>query len=679
MSLCPVFSVIVPTRNRFATLCDTLRGIQAQTFTDYEVIVIDDGSSEETRGRYPGFWQGLDPRFRLILIGPPDHPGSGPSTARNHGIHAARGRFITFCDDDDFWSAADHLAAAAEAFAADHQAQIYVGNQIGVQDGVVKIIDWLPDVSAFLNDQKTFNGKSYAKVSAMAFIKSRAFPHLNTFIVSREIVEAISGFWRHAYYEEDRDFVLRCIDKVGSLFFRPTAISLHNIPRPLLRENESTKVTQMERWIGRGLVCRHIAMSCKTPEIIRQSFYQHGDTMRYIVTNLNINIMHYVAARISLSALFGRFSLKWLFYTIVNNMFSLFKVLVGVAGNAATSAGRSEILSGDNIGSPFFSIIVPTRNRLQMLAVTLEGIHSQTFTDYEVIVIDDGSTEEVRGGYPQLWAQLDDRFRLVTLGPPGHPGSGPSAARNNGIAAARGRFVTFCDDDDYWISADHLAAAAHSLSQTSARMYVGNQKGLVDGIDTLPDWLPDLTNLLRRRRRVDGSDVYKLLQKDLILSRAFPHLNILIVRRDVVESIGGFWKRAPYEGDLDFFWRCLDKVDTVLFRSKIVSAHNIPDQKKTDNVSTQVTQRERWLLRVTNCRHVSTAVSNFWLARKVLAFEGDTLRHLTTDMVESKQIYAALGFAKQALAARFSTKWIGYTMFIHVRWWLSFWGCPEQC
>jgi hypothetical protein len=139
-------------------------------------------------------------------------------------------------------------------------------------------------------------------------------------------------------------------------------------------------------------------------------------------------------------------------------------------------------------------------------------------------------------------------------------------------------------------------------------------------------------------------------------------LNILIVRRDVVAAVGGFWEKASYEGDLDFFWRCLDLVDTVLMRPDIVSVHNIPNPQARDNVSTRASRQERWLLRAMNCRHMLDLISVPSLIRRVLRQEGDTMRHLAVQLHLAGRDRAALSFALQALAGRISIKWLGYTV-----------------
>jgi glycosyltransferase involved in cell wall biosynthesis len=93
----PRFSVIVPVYNRAATVLPTLESVRAQTFTDFECIVVDDGSKdgEELRAVVESLG---DPRFRYVR-----RENGGGSAARNTGIDEAKGEFVAFLDSDDRW------------------------------------------------------------------------------------------------------------------------------------------------------------------------------------------------------------------------------------------------------------------------------------------------------------------------------------------------------------------------------------------------------------------------------------------------------------------------------------------------------------------------------------------------------------------------------------------------
>lgn len=94
------------------------------------------------------------------------------------------------------------------------------------------------------------------------------------------------------------------------------------------------------------------------------------------------------------------------------------------------------------------SIIIPLYNKQHQIANAIRGILSQSYQDFEIIVVNDGSTD----GSVEVLQQFDDpRISLIN-----QANAGVSAARNRGIAAAKGEFVAFLDADDSWES-DYLA------------------------------------------------------------------------------------------------------------------------------------------------------------------------------------------------------------------------------
>jgi glycosyltransferase involved in cell wall biosynthesis len=109
---------------------------------------------------------------------------------------------------------------------------------------------------------------------------------------------------------------------------------------------------------------------------------------------------------------------------------------------------------------PEVSVVVPTHNRSRLLALTLRSVLWQRDIDLEVIVVDDGSTDDT----PTLLATLPDpRIRPIHHPTP----QGVSATRNHGISAATGAWVAFVDDDDLWAPdklARQLQAAHHAGS-----------------------------------------------------------------------------------------------------------------------------------------------------------------------------------------------------------------------
>lgn len=96
----PKFSVIIPSRNRPRYLAEAVASVLAQTFADFELLVVNDGAGEISSVR--------DPRLKIL-----NNYQHGAVAARNLGVATASGDFIAFLDDDDVWVRGDHLDVAA--------------------------------------------------------------------------------------------------------------------------------------------------------------------------------------------------------------------------------------------------------------------------------------------------------------------------------------------------------------------------------------------------------------------------------------------------------------------------------------------------------------------------------------------------------------------------------------
>jgi glycosyltransferase involved in cell wall biosynthesis len=97
---------------------------------------------------------------------------------------------------------------------------------------------------------------------------------------------------------------------------------------------------------------------------------------------------------------------------------------------------------------PLVSVIIPAWNAAQFVPAAIESVLAQSFTDFELIVVNDGSPDTVALGTAMAQYRARPELRYLT-----QENQGPSGARNSGILSARGAFVAFLDADDWWESA----------------------------------------------------------------------------------------------------------------------------------------------------------------------------------------------------------------------------------
>lgn len=111
-----------------------------------------------------------------------------------------------------------------------------------------------------------------------------------------------------------------------------------------------------------------------------------------------------------------------------------------------------------------FTVVIPTRNRVNLLSRALESLARQTFSQFDVVVVDDGSTEDIAAGiarFPKL------SIRLLSTG-----GKGAPFARNMGTDAAQGEFIAYLDSDDVFLP-DKLEVVARTIAGGQADIVVG--------------------------------------------------------------------------------------------------------------------------------------------------------------------------------------------------------------
>lgn len=126
-----LFSIIIPMLNAEGTLDRCLSSIQQQSFQDYQVIIVDDGSSDNSVAVANGYAQS-DSRFFVLSM-----PHGGTGAARNRGVSQAEGEYILFLDADDYW-VRDDLLLSLQSRIEGHATDIFMYQMLKVtDDGVV--------------------------------------------------------------------------------------------------------------------------------------------------------------------------------------------------------------------------------------------------------------------------------------------------------------------------------------------------------------------------------------------------------------------------------------------------------------------------------------------------------------------------------------------------------------
>lgn len=157
-----------------------------------------------------------------------------------------------------------------------------------------------------------------------------------------------------------------------------------------------------------------------------------------------------------------------------------------------------------SIYTPLLSIIVPIYNVEGYLRKALESIRSQSFGNYEVIMVDDGSTDGCNVICDE-YVRLDNRFKVIH-----QKNKGLSGARNAGLRASYGQYITFCDPDDYYKkdALQSYATAINNIKSERLLFCAGFDRICNDIIEATP--LPKISRLLTVKEGLFFMENHKL-------------------------------------------------------------------------------------------------------------------------------------------------------------------------
>lgn len=176
---------------------------------------------------------------------------------------------------------------------------------------------------------------------------------------------------------------------------------------------------------------------------------------------------------------------------------------------------------------PGVSVVVPTCDRPDLLGRSVASILTQTFDDFEVIIVDDGTHRPVPDGM-----FTDPRVRIIPSG----GAHGPGPARNRGIDTARGEYVAFLDDDDLWLP-QKLEASVDALRENPDAGVVFHATGRPGGaVDRGP-----------------GQHLHAH-PAQMFATRQTPHVDSVVVRRSLFDDVR-FSEDLPAAAEVDLFLR----------------------------------------------------------------------------------------------------------------------------
>ncbi|WP_258101663.1 glycosyltransferase family 2 protein [Marinoscillum pacificum] len=219
----------------------------------------------------------------------------------------------------------------------------------------------------------------------------------------------------------------------------------------------------------------------------------------------------------------------------------------------------------DKDHQPLISVIIPTYNRERYILEAVNSVLSQTYGNIELIVVDDGSTDQTK---ELIGSVRDPRLDYYRIDHIGHI----SSVRNIGLERCGGEYIAFLDSDDVW-KRDKLAKQLNYLNQTEANAVISSYD-ILDSDETIE------TKLINPESNQNGS---QYILQNLLMNTISIYISTALIHCSVLKDVKGFSTTTSIS-EVDFIGRILVHHKTVVYLDSLVTI-----RKHQANISSQTT------------------------------------------------------------------------------------------
>ena len=405
MSAIPI-SIIVPVYNVEPYLRQCLDSILGQTFTNFEVVLVNDGSTDNS-GFICQEYARLDSRFHYF-----EKENGGLSDARNYGIERAQGEYLTFIYSDDFVN-------------EKHLENLFLASRLSNADITIG------GFSRFENGTFWLYQDHFSSDSLVSFTSAQAIQHLDSMfdvpflnfsvvwgkLFKRDLFKELR--FQYGKYAEDQFIIWK-------LYLKASSIYTFNVDSYVYRINKTGMSSVFS--------LKHLDYIDALEERIKFTKDIDG-----IDIGLSFNMYRYVLKR----------NLDQLEEHQFLDEASQIRRKLELAEREEYPFLFEESYSDMGGSEELISIIVPIYNVEKYLRMCLDSIEHQTYSNIEVLLINDGSPDS-SGEICQEYVARDSRFHYFEK-----ENGGLSDARNYGIERSNGKYLTFIDSDD-WVEPTYV-------------------------------------------------------------------------------------------------------------------------------------------------------------------------------------------------------------------------------
>ena len=410
-----LISIVIPVYNAEKYLEQCLNSIKDQTYKNFEVILVNDGSIDHSESICMDFVK-VDTRFKYFT-----KVNGGASSARNFGLDHVTGDFITFIDADD-WVDENHLEVLINNI-KDNNSDMAVSSIKKFDMSNNFHFRMYSNQEKYLLNYNKLNREEFLVILPKLILANNSYKIAVSKLFKKELVSDIR-FDESIIYGGDLEFFFKLYLNINSISYIDEVTYVYR----LHDESSSSKFGQLH-------MKQELAIYKKMYERIEESGLP---TIHYV--NTLKNLLDYRKDYLDNRDLYNEYVE---FLEKIEKKITYPKDLI--------------------------SIIVPIYNVSPYLRLCLESIEKQTCSHFEVLLINDGSRDNSKDICLEF-VERDKRFKYIE-----QQNSGLSAARNTGILNATGEFITFIDGDDL-IESNYLEELYHTALKNDSEIVVGSYK-----------------------------------------------------------------------------------------------------------------------------------------------------------------------------------------------------------
>lgn len=411
-----LISIVIPIYNAEKYLEECLNSIKSQTYKNFEVIMVNDGSKDDSETICMNFLRS-DSRFRYLK-----KANGGVSSARNVGLDNVKGDYITFIDADD-WVDENHLEILIDGIIKNNCEVAISSYMRFINTRETYLINIYSNQEKYLLNYGKMNREKFLTELPKLISINNSFNCAVSKLFSRRLVEDIR-FDSNIIYAEDLDFYFKLYLKANNFIFI-------NAETYIYRQHDESTTS--------GFSQIHAEQELS----VFKKMYETA-------LILGIPTVNYVRKLQTLIDFRNDFLEN-------KELLAEYKQFLSDAREIQTYPQK------------LISIIVPIYNVYPYLQLCLESIENQTYPHFEVLLINDGSRDDSKD-ICQEFINKDKRFRYFE-----QENLGISAARNTGIVHSNGEFITFIDGDDF-VDPNYLEELYHAALKNDSEIVVASYK-----------------------------------------------------------------------------------------------------------------------------------------------------------------------------------------------------------